>query len=77
MTEFRSIEETGAKPGDKVRCLSVDESLKHRFHVGQIYDVIDFCGNPSIRGSSDYRGAGDNPGWQIPWKGFGATWERL
>ena len=70
-----SVAGTGAVPGDKVKCKSTN--VPGRFRPGQVYEVINFCGTPSVRGHTDYKGAGNDPGWNIPWRGYGAEWEKV
>lgn len=72
---FGSVAETGAKPGDKVKCVSVSDAESIRFTKGAIYEVIDFCGSPHVHGSSNYRGGSEAPEWIIPWRGYGARWQ--
>lgn len=69
------IARTGARPGDKVRCLTSGEP--HRYTPGQVFTVVDFCGTPhvwpnSVRGSDWHLGD-----WNGPMRGYGATWEMV
>ncbi len=79
-----SIAATGAKVGDRVKCLGAipngpndDRGMSPRFMKGQTYKVTDHAGRPAVRGGTDYRGnqKGGGPGWNIPWLGFGYHWE--
>lgn len=69
-----SIEDTGAKPGDRVRCigtLQTGESWR-RFIEGMEYTVVDFCGTPSAHGRAE---GGRNS--MIPARGWGYEWEKV
>lgn len=77
MSTYKSIKETGAKPGDKVVCEKVwDESLEPcRYTSGRIYTVVDWFGRPCVNGNSHGKvcGAGDSK-WLIAFEGYGAEW---
>lgn len=70
-----SIAETGAQPGDKVRCITTDEP--HRYTPGQVFTVVDFCGGAHVWPNSVRAGAGLRGDWTGPMRGYGATWERV
>ena len=76
-TQFTSIEATGAKPGDRVRCVgrTVTAPEVPRFIEGDTYPVIDHCGRPAAHGKTDYRASKSDTGWNIPWLGLGYLWE--
>lgn len=74
---FGSIAETGAKPGQKVVCVSIrEDGLRHRYLPGKTYTVVDWFGKPCVEGQQHGKkcGAGDEV-WLIPFAGFGASWE--
>jgi hypothetical protein len=78
MTVAQSVAETGAKPGDQVRCIETSEP---RYEPGKVYRVVDFCGRPSVLAvqygrKRKHKGEPGTPAWNIPLRGYGATWER-
>jgi hypothetical protein len=66
-----SIEGTGAKPGDKVKCVK-DRDDVPRFHVGEVYNVVSFCGKPAV-----FSRFGDKKEsrYMPPFRGYGYEWE--
>lgn len=67
-----SIAETGARSGDKVKCvgtLPTGETFR-RFIEGRTYTVIGFCGSPCAYGH--VKADGESVG--IPARGYGYKW---
>jgi hypothetical protein len=77
-----SIAKTGVPIGGRVKCLGVikdgscdDRGMAPRFVQGRTYAVVDHCGVACARGGTDYAKTKTDPGWSIPWRGYGYHWE--
>ena len=73
---YGSVAETGAKPGDKVTCVSCDDALHGvRYIPGRQYVVQNWFGRPAVNGQLHGKKCGiGEERWLIPFDGFGATW---
>lgn len=69
----KSIPETGAQHGDKVRCVDVTEGERHRWTRGKVYEVT--ASARSVGAVSDWVKADSKDGFMGPSVGYGATWE--
>lgn len=74
-----SIEATGAKPGDMVKCVSLEDQEAHGRHytIGKKYRVVDFCGKPAVSPNQHTPADGEAFNPMIPRRGWGALWERV
>lgn len=76
-TTFGSIEETGARAGDSVLCVSVRDQadIGVRYTPDQKYRVHNHLGRMCIHGNSHNKKCGNGEEkWLIPFSGFGAQW---
>ena len=73
----KTIAETGAKPGDTVKCVGlIDESLNAvRYTIGRTYKVVDWFGRPMVEANSHGAKVPTGDRWLIPFGGAGAVWE--
>jgi hypothetical protein len=67
-----TIEGTGAKPGDHVRCVKDRDGINHRFFVGQVYRVVEFCGKPGV---FPMHGEAKELKYFPAMRGYGFEWE--
>lgn len=70
----KSIEATGARPGDRVKCVGETPTGAGSgdFMPGQTYAVIDFCGAPCAMPHAT------RPNQQpLPRRGYGFLWKRV
>ena len=79
-----SIADTGAQPGDTVRCLGPIKGgpndvhdMPPRFLADRTYRVVSHEGTSCAHGGSDYPKTKSDPGWSVPWRGFGYSWEKV
>lgn len=69
-TGHPSVEATGAKHGDTVRCVGLRDN-DGRYVVGQTYQVREHLGHPCVRTSTQHADI------NTPCRGFGAFWEKV
>lgn len=74
---FDSIEATGAKAGDRVRCVSDRDGHPCRLTVNQTYLVVPCGTSVGAHGNSNSRNRGldGSPPFMVPFRGYGYDWE--